>query len=53
MIAKIPTEKDVARTDRLLDFYQDSARVQQLRDALMTYCMYDFDIGVFSYASHM
>ncbi|KAG5893896.1 hypothetical protein JTB14_001079 [Gonioctena quinquepunctata] len=40
-------EKDVARTDRALDFYagDNNANLQTLNDILMTYIMYNFDLG--------
>ncbi|CAF1424033.1 unnamed protein product [Adineta steineri] len=40
-------DKDVARTDRTHEFYQDdnSVHLQILRDVLMTYNMYNFDLG--------
>ncbi|XP_063783525.1 TBC1 domain family member 15 [Pseudophryne corroboree] len=40
-------EKDVNRTDRTNKFYegQDNPALILLHDILMTYCMYDFDLG--------
>nr|XP_023026580.1 TBC1 domain family member 15 [Leptinotarsa decemlineata] len=40
-------EKDVNRTDRNVDFYagDDNANLQTLNDILMTYLMYNFDLG--------
>ncbi|XP_069485489.1 TBC1 domain family member 15 isoform X2 [Ambystoma mexicanum] len=40
-------EKDVNRTDRTNTFYegQDNPSLILLHDILMTYCMYDFDLG--------
>ncbi|XP_057692288.1 TBC1 domain family member 15 isoform X2 [Corythoichthys intestinalis] len=40
-------EKDVERTDRSNPFYQgtDNPGLVLLHDILMTYCMYDFDLG--------
>uniref|UniRef100_A0AAZ3RTH3 Rab-GAP TBC domain-containing protein n=2 Tax=Oncorhynchus tshawytscha TaxID=74940 RepID=A0AAZ3RTH3_ONCTS len=40
-------EKDVNRTDRTNTFYegQDNPGLILLHDVLMTYCMYDFDLG--------
>nr|DBA31137.1 TPA: hypothetical protein GDO54_007034 [Pyxicephalus adspersus] len=40
-------EKDVNRTDRTNRFYEgdDNPGVVLLHDILMTYCMYDFDLG--------
>lgn len=40
-------EKDVARTDRTHKFFQgeNNAHVHMLFDILMTYCMYNFDLG--------
>lgn len=41
------TEKDVNRTDRTNRFYEgiDNPGLVLLHDILMTYCMYDFDLG--------
>uniref|UniRef100_A0A3Q4B3U1 TBC1 domain family member 15 n=1 Tax=Mola mola TaxID=94237 RepID=A0A3Q4B3U1_MOLML len=40
-------EKDVNRTDRTNQFYEgiDNPGLVLLHDILMTYCMYDFDLG--------
>jgi hypothetical protein len=40
-------EKDVNRTDRTLDFYagDNNPNIQMLYDILMTYVMYNFDLG--------
>lgn len=40
-------EKDVNRTDRNNKFYEglDNPGLILLHDILMTYCMYDFDLG--------
>lgn len=40
-------EKDVNRTDRTLDFYagDNNSNLQMLNDILMTYIMYNFDLG--------
>ncbi|XP_030632166.1 TBC1 domain family member 15-like isoform X1 [Chanos chanos] len=40
-------EKDVNRTDRTNTFYEgpDNPGLIMLHDILMTYCMYDFDLG--------
>lgn len=40
-------EKDVNRTDRTNRFYEgiDNPGLVLLHDILMTYCMYDFDLG--------
>lgn len=40
-------EKDVNRTDRTLEFYagDDNFNLQTLNDILMTYVMYNFDLG--------
>ncbi|XP_071187830.1 TBC1 domain family member 15-like [Salvelinus alpinus] len=40
-------EKDVNRTDRTITFYEgpDNPGLILLHDVLMTYCMYDFDLG--------
>lgn len=42
-----PAEKDVNRTDRTNRFYEgmDNPGLVLLHDILMTYCMYDFDLG--------
>ncbi|KAL8599062.1 hypothetical protein ACOMHN_006871 [Nucella lapillus] len=39
--------KDVARTDRAVKFFagEENPNVQILHDILLTYCMYDFDLG--------
>lgn len=44
------TEKDVNRTDRTNRFYEgiDNPGLVLLHDILMTYCMYDFDLGEFT-----
>lgn len=43
----VSAEKDVNRTDRTTCFYEgvDNPRLGLLHDILMTYCMYDFDLG--------
>lgn len=40
-------DKDVNRTDRTMPFYagENNANITILRDVLMTYLMYDFDLG--------
>lgn len=40
-------DKDVARTDRLHVFYSESnhSNLKKLYDVLLTYCMYNFDLG--------
>lgn len=40
-------EKDVSRTDRTHPFYEgeNNPNLQMLHDILMTYCMYNFDLG--------
>ncbi|XP_046448423.1 TBC1 domain family member 15-like [Daphnia pulex] len=40
-------EKDVNRTDRTISYYagENNTNVSTLRDVLMTYCLYDFDLG--------
>ena len=42
-----PTEKDVNRTDRTLPFFagENNMNLQLLYDILMTYVMYNFDLG--------
>ncbi|KAF7637101.1 Rab-GAP TBC domain-containing protein [Meloidogyne graminicola] len=44
---KALVEKDVARTDRSHPFFNQSKpkHLELLHDLLMTYCMYDFDLG--------
>lgn len=43
----VSAEKDVNRTDRTNRFYEgiDNPGLVLLHDILMTYCMYDFDLG--------
>lgn len=43
----VSLEKDVNRTDRTNKFYEgeDNPGLILLHDILMTYCMYDFDLG--------
>jgi len=43
----LSSEKDVNRTDRTNHFYEgiDNPGLVLLHDILMTYCMYDFDLG--------
>lgn len=40
-------EKDVNRTDRTMDFYagENNTNLQLLNDILVTYVMYNFDLG--------
>lgn len=40
-------EKDVSRTDRSHPFFSRTRQenLKMLRDILMTYCMFDFDLG--------
>lgn len=47
MIHFIFAEKDVNRTDRTNWFYDgiENPGLGLLHDILMTYCMYDFDLG--------
>ncbi len=44
---KTPVEKDVNRTDRTISYYagENNKNVSTLRDVLMTYMMFDFDLG--------
>ena len=44
------TDKDVARTDRLHVFYSEAnhSNVKKLYDILLTYCMYNFDLGKYN-----
>lgn len=44
---KLLIEKDVNRTDRNLEFYagDNNPNLQMLNDILMTYVMYNFDLG--------
>ena len=49
------TDKDVARTDRLHVFYSEAnhSSVKKLYDILLTYCMYNFDLGKYNdYHTH-
>lgn len=41
-------ERDVSRTDRNNTFFSgnDNPGLTLLHDVLMTYCMYNFDLGV-------
>ena len=42
------TDKDVIRTDRKHPFYKEeenNPNTKKLYDILMTYCMYNFDLG--------
>ena len=41
--------KDVARTDRTHEYFQgdDNVHLKMLHDILMTYNMYNFDLGEF------
>ena len=39
------TEKDVTRTDRGEAFFAGSPNITLLHDILVTYCMYNFDLG--------
>ena len=38
-------EKDVRRTDRAQAFYRKKSNVRQLQNVLLTYAMYNFDLG--------
>jgi len=40
-------DKDVNRTDRIVSFFSgdNNDKLQQLNDILMTYMMYNFDLG--------
>uniref|UniRef100_A0AC34RMS9 Rab-GAP TBC domain-containing protein n=1 Tax=Panagrolaimus sp. JU765 TaxID=591449 RepID=A0AC34RMS9_9BILA len=38
-------EKDVTRTDRTLPYFRQKQNLVLLKDILMTYVMYDFDLG--------
>ena len=38
-------DKDVRRTDRSNPYYKGSRNVAMLRRVLLTYCMYNFDLG--------
>lgn len=44
------TDKDVSRTDRTHCFYSEAnhSNVKKLYDILLTYCMYNFDLGKFN-----
>lgn len=42
------SDKDVIRTDRKHSFYKEdpsNPNMRKLYDILMTYCMYNFDLG--------
>ncbi|GMS83564.1 hypothetical protein PENTCL1PPCAC_30656 [Pristionchus entomophagus] len=47
VVRKALVEKDVARTDRTLKFFagDENPNLAMLNNVLMTYCMYDFDLG--------
>ena len=47
VVCNVFTEKDVNRTDRTNKFYEglENPGLILLHDILMTYCMYDFDLG--------
>lgn len=47
------TERDVSRTDRNNTFFSgnDNPGLTLLHDVLMTYCMYNFDLGTFPYVA--
>jgi hypothetical protein len=49
-ICCIFADKDVFRTDRVHHFYkgEDNKNIQVLYEVLMTYCMYNFDLGKYS-----
>ena len=38
-------EKDVRRTDRAQAFYRKKSNVRQLQNVLLSYAMYNFDLG--------
>lgn len=38
-------DKDVTRTDRSHSYFRNDANLDLMRDILMTYLMYDFDLG--------
>ncbi|KAI6224998.1 hypothetical protein M3Y95_00811800 [Aphelenchoides besseyi] len=38
-------DKDVTRTDRSHSYFRNDQNLDLMRDILMTYCMYDFDLG--------
>lgn len=44
------TERDVSRTDRHNTFFSgnDNPGLTLLHDVLMTYCMFNFDLGTYS-----
>lgn len=46
-ICPLATEKDVNRTDRTTPFFSgdNNDKLVQLNDILMTYVMYNFDLG--------
>ena len=47
MFVCVVTERDVSRTDRHNTFFSgnDNPGLTLLHDVLMTYCMYNFDLG--------
>lgn len=44
------SDKDVTRTDRTHQFYEgdDNPNIAMMYDILMTYCMYNFDLGKYA-----
>ena len=38
-------EKDVRRTDRAQAYYRKKSNVRQLQNVLLSYAMYNFDLG--------
>ena len=44
-------DKDAVRTDRALPFYEgdNNPNTKKIFDILMTYCMYNFDLGEYTY----
>lgn len=48
-LCSVVTERDVSRTDRHNTFFSgnDNPGLTLLHDVLMTYCMYNFDLGVY------
>lgn len=44
------SDKDVARTDRTHEYFQDDQNIHlvMLHDVLMTYNMFNFDLGLFA-----
>ena len=44
-LTRVCAEKDVTRTDRGEAFFAGTSNITLLHDILVTYCMYNFDLG--------